>query len=77
MAYQIGKCLLSERLRQVGMTQTELASRLNVERQQVNKWALNKQLMSIESAKNVSTIIGLDTIDDLYEWIPTSNRGQD
>lgn len=64
---QIGKNLLSERLRQVGMSQTELAKRLGVTRQQVNKWATNRQGMSLESAKNIAQILGLKSIEDLYE----------
>lgn len=71
MAYQIGKCLLSRRLRQVGMTQSELARRLKVERQQVSKWCRDEQRMSFESAKNVADILDLDSIEELYEWIPT------
>lgn len=67
MAYQIGKNILSERLRQVGMTQSELAKRLGVSRQQVNKWATNRQGMSIESAKKIVSILHLDSIDDLYK----------
>jgi DNA-binding XRE family transcriptional regulator len=67
MAYQIGKSLLSERLRQVGMSQSELAKRLGVTRQQVNKWATNKQGMSIESAKKIVTILELKSVEDLYE----------
>lgn len=71
MAYQIGKCLLSERLRHVGMTQSQLAERLGVTRQQVNKWATNKQGMSIETAKKIASILDLNSIEDLYEWVPT------
>ncbi|MBU5214513.1 helix-turn-helix domain-containing protein [Heyndrickxia oleronia] len=74
MAYRIGKCLLSERLRQVGMSQAQLAEKMKVTRQQVNKWATDTQGMSLETAKNVSNILNLDKIDDLYEWIPTRNR---
>jgi transcriptional regulator with XRE-family HTH domain len=70
MAYQIGKCLLSERLRQVGMSQAELARRLGIERQQVNKWVKGHQRMSLETSKNVATVLDLH-IDDLFEWIPT------
>lgn len=72
MAYQIGKCLLSERLRQAGMTQSLLAEKLGITRQQVNKWSTGKQKMSIETAKNIATILDIDS-DDLYEWIPTRN----
>lgn len=74
MAYRIGKCLLSERLRQVGMSQSELAERLSVSRQQVNKWATNRQGMSMETAKKIAFILNLECSDDLYEWIPTRNQ---
>jgi plasmid maintenance system antidote protein VapI len=76
MAYRIGKCLLSERLRQVGLTQTELAERLRVSRQQVNKWATNRQGMSMETAKRIAVILKLDSGEDLYEWIPTRNHDE-
>jgi DNA-binding XRE family transcriptional regulator len=71
MYYQIGRCLLSDRLRHVGMTQSQLADRLNVTRQQVNKWATDRQGMTIETAKNICMILELDRIDDLFEWVPT------
>ncbi|USK48896.1 helix-turn-helix domain-containing protein [Bacillus sp. CMF12] len=70
MAYRIGKCLLSERLRQVGISQAQLAELLKVSRQQVNKWATNKQGMTLETAKNVAHILELNSIDELFEWIP-------
>jgi transcriptional regulator with XRE-family HTH domain len=69
MAYRIGRCLLSKRLRLVGMTQTQLAERLGVQRQQVSRWARNEQGMSLESAYNVATILDC-YMDDLFEWIP-------
>lgn len=74
MAYRIGKCLLSERLREAGLTQVQLAGRLGVTRQQVNKWATNKQGMSIETAKRVAFILDLSCLEDLYEWIPARNQ---
>lgn len=74
MIYQIGRCLLSERLRQVGMTQTQLAERLKVSRQQVNKWATDRQGMSLETAKTICVILDLERIDDLFEWVPTRQR---
>lgn len=70
MAYQIGRCLLSERLRHVGMSQSQLADRLGITRQQVNKWATDKQGMSMETAKKIAFILDLECSDDLYEWIP-------
>jgi plasmid maintenance system antidote protein VapI len=74
MAYRIGKCLLSNILEELGMTPAELARRLGVHRQQVDKWINDKQHMSMESAKNVSAIIGLEHADQLYEWILVPNR---
>lgn len=74
MAYRIGKCLLSERLDKLEMPPAELARRLGVHRQQVDKWVNERQRMSMESAKNVAAILNLDHADDLYEWIPTSSR---
>lgn len=70
MAYRIGKCLLSERLRLVGISQSQLAERLGVKRQQVSRWARDEQGMSLESAKNVATVLDC-FIDDLFEWVPT------
>ena len=74
MAYQIGKCLLSEKLSHVGMTQSQLAERLNVTRQQVNKWATDRQGMTLETAKNICIVLDLERIDDLFEWIPTRSK---
>jgi DNA-binding XRE family transcriptional regulator len=74
MAYRIGDCLLSKRLEELDMTQAELARRLGVQRQQVGKWAKNEQRMSLESAKNVASILGLNHVDDLYEWVLTKRK---
>lgn len=49
------------------MTQSELAARLNVTEQQVNKYVNDRQKMSIEVAKNVSYICNC-RIEDLYQW---------
>jgi len=49
------------------MDQRELAYRLNVTPQQINKYVKNVQGMSLEVAKNISVILGCD-INDLYEW---------
>lgn len=49
------------------MDQRELADLLNVTGQQINKYVLDKQKMSIQVAKNISTILNC-SIEDLYEW---------
>lgn len=67
MAYKVGRCLLREILDSKRMDQRELAYRLNVTPQQINKYVKNVQGMSLEVAKNISVILGCD-INDLYEW---------
>lgn len=73
MAYQVGRCLLREKLIDVGMEQTELANRLNMTKQQVNKYVMNRQIMGLETAKNVATILEI-RIEQLYEWIEVGKK---
>ncbi|WP_231293331.1 helix-turn-helix transcriptional regulator [Sporosarcina sp. P33] len=49
-----------------------LAKSLNVTKQQVNKYVTNRQRMSLETAKNISSIVHCE-IEDLYEWIEVGN----
>jgi transcriptional regulator with XRE-family HTH domain len=49
------------------MTQLELAERMGITVQQINKYVLNRQIMSLKVAKNVSNILQCQ-IEDLYEW---------
>ncbi len=67
MAYKVGRCLLREILHDMDMTQSELAARLNVTEQQINKYVNDRQRMSIEVAKNISHICNCQ-IEELYEW---------
>lgn len=76
MAYQIGKCLLSERLRQAGLSQVDFADRMKTDKQTVNKWVKGINNMSLVSAKNAVSILDLNCIDELYEWIPTNAPGK-
>lgn len=73
MAYRVGRCLLRDRLKDVGMSQQELAIRMEIKVQQVNKYVLNKQKMSIQVAKNIAFILNCN-IEDLYEWIEAGNN---
>ena len=75
MAYRIGKCLLTDRLRQIGMTQQQLAEKMGVSKQQVNRWCNDRQGMTMETAKNIASLVGLNCSDELYEWkrIPSRN----
>lgn len=73
MAYKVGRCLLHALLRKRDMTQTELAELLNVKVPQINKYALDKQKMSLQVAKNISSILDCK-IEDLYEWIEVGDN---
>lgn len=67
MAYTVGRCLLRELLDDAGIEQVELAKKLNVTKQQINKYVSDSQGMSLEVAKNISVILHCQ-IEDLYEW---------
>ncbi|CDQ17980.1 helix-turn-helix transcriptional regulator [Halobacillus karajensis] len=68
MAYKVGRCLLRDQLKTKGMTQQDLALKLDITVQQVNKYVTDRQRMSIQVAKNISEILGCH-MEDLYEWI--------
>jgi transcriptional regulator with XRE-family HTH domain len=57
------------------MTQAELAKRLMMPRTQISDWVNNRKTMSLETAKNISELLGI-SIDSLYEWeeVKTSER---
>lgn len=67
MAYVVGKCRLQTLLDRKGMSQQELALRLGVTRQQINKYNKNVAVMSYQVAYNISLILKCH-MSDLYEW---------
>lgn len=73
MAYKVGRCLLRELLHRADMEQVDLAYRLNVTPQQINKYVNDIQRMSLGVAKNIATILKCH-IDDLYEWNEVGNN---
>lgn len=74
LAYKAGRCLLLPLLKERSMTQIELANKLGVTKQQVNKYVHNKQMMSIEVALNISLILKCH-MEDLYEWVKVGRTG--
>src|SRR5699024_2623946 len=72
LAYKVGRCLLRYRLQDSNMTQQELADAMSISVQQINKYVLNKQRMSIEVARNIAVILNCH-IEDLYEWCEVGN----
>lgn len=73
MAYKVGRCLLRQRLKDAGIAQYQLANRLNVTEQQINKYVNDRQNMSLQVAKNIAVILNCH-IDDLYEWIEVGDK---
>lgn len=67
MAYKVRRCLLRECLKKAGMNQSELAIKLNVTKQQINKYVNGSTIMTLPVAKNISAILNC-SIDDLYSW---------
>lgn len=68
LAFKVGRCLLRYRLQKAGMTQRELAYRIGVTEQQVNKYVNNRQGMSYEVAYNIAHVLRC-RMEDLYEWV--------
>ena len=67
LAYIVGKCQLQTLLDRTGMSQQELALRLGVTRQQINKYIKGKAVMSYQVAYNIALILNC-SMSDLYEW---------
>ena len=73
MALKAGKCLLRQRLKEVKMTQQELADKLKMSKSQLSQYANDVRKMSLDTAASVAHAIGC-TIDQLYEWIPVDKE---
>lgn len=71
--YDVGKCLLSDKLLQSRMSQQELADRIGVTRQQINSYISERSLMSLPIAKNIATVLNCE-MGELYEWVPVEVR---
>lgn len=55
------------------MEQVDLAYKLKVTPQQVNKYVKGVQGMSLETAENISLILNCQ-VDDLYEWVEVGDN---
>ncbi|WP_409346786.1 helix-turn-helix domain-containing protein [Paenibacillus sp. MBLB4367] len=69
MPYKPGRCLLVDRLRDVGMTQQELADKEGFTRQQISEYATGKRKMSYINAITIAEALDCHP-RDLYELIP-------
>lgn len=73
MAYEFGRCRLRELLKDAGMDQVDLAIKLNVTKQQINKYVTNDRVMSLLTAKRIASNLHC-RIEDLYEWIEVGDN---
>jgi transcriptional regulator with XRE-family HTH domain len=67
MPFRAGKCSLRYRLKQAGMTQTELAKRLNLSQQMISHYIHGRKVMSLEVAYNIAVILDCN-VESLYSW---------
>lgn len=65
--YNVGKCLLPDLLQQNKMTQQQLADKLSVTKQQINKYCRNDVIMTLPIAVNIAEFLNCD-VKDLYDW---------
>lgn len=67
MLFHAGKCTLRSRMKQAGLTQTELAKRVNLTQQMISYYINGRKLMSLEIAYNIAVILDC-SIEELYSW---------
>lgn len=65
--YKVGKCKLSDRLKEADLSQQQLSEMCNIPKSQISEYVNNKHIMSIETAKNISIHLKCN-IEDLYEF---------
>lgn len=65
---EVGKCLLGDIRKSKGLTQAQLARRVDKSKSTISGWETNRNVMELENAANICEILGCE-IKDLYEWI--------
>jgi plasmid maintenance system antidote protein VapI len=65
--YQVGKCRLGYLLKRKGMTQTELADRIDRPKQQIHDYVINRKKMSYQTAFKIAKVLDVP-MEELYEW---------
>ncbi|MDF2815142.1 MAG: helix-turn-helix domain protein [Paenibacillus sp.] len=71
MKYELGRCLLHERLVESGQTKEQLAQALLYKPERLSDFMENKRVMPLQVAISIADTIGCD-VRDLYELIPTT-----
>jgi plasmid maintenance system antidote protein VapI len=67
MKFELGRCLLQERLADHGMTLEQLAQALLYKRELLSDYIENKRVMPLKNAVAIARMIGC-RVEDLYEW---------
>lgn len=68
LRYEVGRCLLVERLREAKMSQSQLAKKLGWNRQKISKYVTGEtKMMELNTATLIADTIGCSP-KDLYEW---------
>ena len=65
---------IAEMRKEQGLTQRELAEKLNVSDKVVSKWETGKSLPDVETMPKISKVLGI-SISELYECVEEANVG--
>lgn len=67
MSPRIGRCQITNLLKEAKLTQAELADRARMSESTISHYATKRRIMSIQNAKIIATVLKVK-IDDLYSW---------
>jgi plasmid maintenance system antidote protein VapI len=69
MKFELGRCLLDERLHESGMTLEHIAQILHYRPERISDFMDNKRVMPLKMAISIAATVGCN-VNDLYELIP-------
>lgn len=69
MKFDLGRCLLHERLGETGMTAAELSRKLKYKPERLSDYIENKRIMPLKAALSIADTVGC-RVEELYELIP-------
>jgi plasmid maintenance system antidote protein VapI len=69
MKFELGRCLLQERLKDAGMSVNELARELQYKPERLSDFAEQKRIMPLKDAISIADTIGCG-VSELYELKP-------
>jgi plasmid maintenance system antidote protein VapI len=73
MKFELGRCLLDQRLLESGMTKEELAVSLLYKPERISDFIENTRVMPLKVALSIADTIGCK-VNDLYELISTEPK---